>query len=363
MTWYSARRLLAVSCFALLTLAVVAGPAWAHGRGGESTNFESRILQAPDQEGVTWEIYGGDQYLAVTNTSDVELTVTGYQAEPYLRIGPDGVFENRASEAAYVNTDRYGEVGTIPPNVGPEHPPRWTKVSAEPTYAWHDHRIHWMSTQLPPMVVDTSVETLINPWEVVYQYGDEPSKITGELRWLPPPSPLPWLAAGFVLTAPALLGLRARRDGDGWIKGLIRPAAAVLFVVSVLNITHLADDFLAVPAPLSSQLVAGVQTALFIAIGLFGAFIAWRGREGAFTALGVGSAGILVGQGVLYLAALRAATAASVFPDWMTRLIISLSLFQALWVGIVAVVGNRRLAAAEPAVTDEQPAEVTATQD
>src|SRR5687767_7036239 len=128
MTWYSARRLLTVSLLAFLTTAAVAGPASAHGRGGESTNFLSTILQAPQQEGVTWEIYGGDQYLAVTNTSDVELTVTGYQDEPYLRIGPEGVFENRASEAAYVNTDRYGEVGTIPPDVGPEEEPRWTKV-------------------------------------------------------------------------------------------------------------------------------------------------------------------------------------------------------------------------------------------
>ena len=362
MIWYSARRLLTVVLLGLLTLAVMAGPATAHGRSGEATNFESVILQAPDQEGVEWEIYGGDQYLAVTNTTDVELMVTGYQDEPYLRIGPDGVFENRASEAVYVNSDRFGEVGQIPSEVGPEFPPRWTKVSEEPTYAWHDHRIHWMSTQLPPMVVDTSVETLINPWEVAYQYGDEPSKVTGELRWTPPPSPLPWLAAGFVLTAPALLGLRGRRDGDGWISALIRPAAAVLFVVSVLNITHLADDLLAIPAPLSSQVVAGVQTALFIAIGLFGAVIAWRSREGAFTALGVGSAGILVGQGVLYLAALRAATSASVFPDWLSRLIISLSLFQALWVGIVAVVGNRRLSATEPAATDEHH-EVSAAQE
>lgn len=362
MNWDSTRRLLTVVLLGLLTVAGAAGPAAAHGRGGESTNFRSIILDAPDQEGVSWEIYGGDQYLSVTNTSDVELTVTGYSDEPYLRIGPDGVFENRASEAAYVNTDRYGEVGEIPSEVGPEFPPRWTKVSDDPTYAWHDHRIHWMSTQLPPMVVDTSVETLINPWEVVYQFGDEPSKITGELRWTPPPSPLPWLAAGLVLTAPALLGLRARRDGDGWIKAMIRPAAAVLFVVSVLNISHLLDDFLAVPAPLSSQLIAALQTALFIAIGLFGAVIAWRGREGAFTALGVGSAGILVGQGILYLPALRAATSASVFPDWLTRLVISLSLFQALWVGIVAVLGNRRLASSESVAVDE-PAEVPAARD
>ena len=360
MTRPDARHLLTLGLLTLVLLTAGAGQAAAHGRSGESTNFLSVILNTPDHEGVTWEIYGGDQMLAVTNTSDTEITVTGYQEEPYLRVGPDGVFENRASEAAYVNTERYGEVGEIPGDVGPDQEPRWTKVSDDSTYAWHDYRIHWMSTQLPPMVVDTSVETLINPWEVPYQYGDEPAKIQGELRWLPPPSPVPWLGAAALLTAPALLGLRARRDGQGWIKALIRPAALVLLVVAVLNITHLIDDFLAIPAPLTTQLVAGVQTALFIAIGLFGAVVGLRGREGAFTALGVGSAGILVGQGILYLSALRSAATVSVFPGWSTRLIIALSLLQALWVGAVAIIGNRRLAAAETAEA-EQPTEVSAS--
>ena len=351
-------RLLALGHLSLVLLVAGAGPASAHGRSGESTNFLSVILEAPKHEGVTWEIYGGDQMLAVTNTSNTEVTVTGDEGEAYLRVGPDGVFENRGSKATYVNRDRYAEVGEIPGDVGPGQEPRWAKVSDEPTYAWYDHRIHWMSIQVPAIVADQSVETLIKPWEVAYLYGEEEATLKGELRWVPPPSPFPWLGAAAMMTAPALLGLRARREERGWARAWIRPAALVLLVVSVLNITHLIDDFLAIPAPLTTQLIAAVQTALFIAIGVFGAIVAMRGRDGAFTALGVGSAGIMVGQGILYLWALRSAGEVSIFPGWWTRLIIALSLMQVLWVGAIAVIGNRRLTAEETAEAP-QPTEVT----
>jgi hypothetical protein len=353
----SARTLVVAVTAALLLLGALSAPAAAHGRGSESTNYDSRILTTPELDGVTWEVYGGDQYLVVTNTSDTELVVTGYRDEPYLRVGPDGVFENMASEATYVNNDRYGEVGELPPDIGPEQEPRWSKVSDTPKHAWHDHRIHWMSTQDPPMLTDKSRETVINPWKVDFAYGEQTQSISGELAWVPAPSPLPWLALAAVLTAPALLGLRHRGSAD-WIRPLVRPAAAVLFVVSLLNLTHLLDDFLAVPAPFSSQIIAGAQTALFIALGLFGAIVSWRGRDGAFTALGVGSGGILIGQGLIYLDALTRNTSVSIFPSWPARLIVALSIAQALFVGAVAVIGNRRLAAAED---ETVPGEVVAT--
>jgi hypothetical protein len=361
MTPASIRRTATLAAAVVGLLGLLAAPAAAHGRGSASTNFDSRILSAPDLEGITWEVLGGDQYLAVTNTSDTEITVTGYSDEPYLRVGPDGVFHNLASEATYVNADRYGEVTSIPADVGPQHEPRWEKVSDDQTYAWHDHRIHWMSPQLPPMVTDTSKATLVNPWEVAFTADGGDHLLTGELHWVPPPSPLPWIAGALALTSVALLGVRRRND-DNWVVPLVRPAALVLLTVSVLNITHLIDDFAAVPMPVASVLMSAVQTALFIALGVFGALVSMRGRDGAFTALGVGSGGIFIGQGLLYLDVLSTANSASVFPDWLARLVISLSLAQALWVVAVAVMGNRRLAALEPDDAASTPSEVGVTE-
>jgi hypothetical protein len=349
----SVRRLPVLALATLVAVVALGAPAAAHGRGSESSNFDSGIVDAPELAGVEWNTHGGDQYLSVTNESDTEIVVAGYEGEPYLRVGPDGVWENLSSEATYVNAERYGDIGMLPEGVGPNEPPEWVQVSTAPTYAWHDHRIHWMSPALPPVVTDPGREVVIplgpggsDQWVVPFTAGGVEHEVTGETRYVPPPSPLPWLALAFVLTAPALLGLRSGR-GPGWVTALARPAAAVLVTVSLLNVTHLVDDFLAVPLPLTTQLVSAVQTALFIALGLFGGLVAWRGRDGAFTALGVGSGGILIGQGLLYLDVLGASATASAFPDWVTRLVITLSLLQALWVMTIAVIGNRRLAAEE----------------
>lgn len=334
-----------------VVIAALAAPAAAHGRGTESTNFSSRVTNAPDLPGVTWEVLGGDQYLSLTNTTDTEVLVTGYEGEPYARIGPEGVFVNLASEATYLNADRYADA-PVPPDVGADKEPRWDQVSGDSTYAWHDHRIHWMSPSLPPQVTDPGQRTVVNPnWEVVFEYGDRTETVTGELIWVPPASPVPWLAVALVLTLPALLGLRLA-EGPDWVQRMITPAAVVLGVVALLNVTHLVDDLIAIPLPLSTKAVSALQTALFVGLGLFGAVVARRGKDGAFTALGVGAGGILVGQGLLYLDVLNYSQSASVFPDWSAKLTVALSLVQALPVGVVAVLGNRRLAA------QEQPADV-----
>lgn len=351
------RLLPRIATLALLTTLLVAALAWpasAHGRGSESTNFESTVRSAPDIPGVTWQVFGGDQYLSVTNTTDTEVLVFGYEGEPYVRIGPEGVHVNLASEATYVNADRFAEVSEIPADVGPDQEPRWDLVSGEPTYAWHDHRIHWMSPALPPQVTDPGKRTVVNPeWRVPFTYADSQEMVTGELVWVPPPSPVPWLGLALLLTLPALLGLR-RAQGPDWVRQLVTPAAIVLGVVALLNVTHLVDDLIAIPLPLSTKIISALQTALFVALGLFGAVVARRAKDGAFTALGVGAGGILVGQGLLYLDVLNYSQSATVFPDWSAKLIVALSLVQALPVGAIAVIGNRRLAA------EEQPSEQAA---
>ena len=334
-----ARAALALAA-GLLVLVVVAAPAAAHGRGSDATNYDSQITATPDLDGVSWTIYGGDEFLEVTNTSDQELLVLGYEDEPYVRVGPDGVFENVNSKATYLNTDRYAQVAP-PPSAGADAEPEWRKVSDSDSFAWHDHRIHWMSTDLPPQIVDTGVRTPVMEWSVPFQVDGETLEVTGSLTWVPSPAVWPWLAVALLATLPALLGLRAGDRDDGG-RALVRPAAAVLGVVALLNLIHLADDLFAVPLPVSTIALAALQTVLFLALGVFGAVRAWRGGDGAFTALGVGSGAVFVGQGLLYLSALTASQTASLSPDALARFVIAASLAQVLPVGAIAVIGTRR---------------------
>nr|MBA2529183.1 hypothetical protein [Euzebyales bacterium] len=352
-------RAVTVLVTAGLLVASLAGPAAAHGRGSDATNYRSTVTRQPELPGVSWRMYGGDEYLSVTNTSDVELVVQGYAEEPYLRVGPDGVFVNRASPATYQNADRYGESPVPEEGVDASLPPRWAKVSGGGSYAWHDHRVHWMSRNLPPQVTDPGRTTLVNEWTVPFSVGRRAYTVSGTLEWVPAPSPLPWLAVAVVVTLPALLGLRSGGKGD-WRHRLARPAAAVLGVVALVNLTHLVDDLFAVPLPAATKALAAAQTAMFIAIALFGALRGWQGRDGSFTALGVGAGALLVGQGLLYVSVLGTSQSASVFPDALARTAVALSLVQAVTVGAVAVAGNRRLAAeAAPAEPDPEAAPVT----
>lgn len=338
-------RLGAVLTATFLLLALPATPALAHGRGSDATNFSSRVLEAPELDGVTWQVYGGDEYLGVTNTSGTEITVLGYGDEPYLRVGPDGVFENANSPAAYLNDDRYGDLAP-PPNADPAAEPDWVRVGDGDRYLWHDHRIHWMAATVPPMVAPApgAEHVVYESWSVPFVAGDgETLQVRGDLRWVPSSSPWPWLLGALVLTLPALAGLRTKPASDDRWPGLARPAAAVLAVLAALNLVHLVDDLFAVPLPLPVVALAAAQTLVFILIAAFGARRAWQAHEGAFTALGVGSAALLVGQGLLYLGVLTTSQSASIFPEAVTRAVVALSIAQIVPIGIVAVIGTRRL--------------------
>lgn len=339
-----ARLGLILAAAVYLLVAALPAPASAHGRGSDATNYVSTLRSAPEAPGVTFEVYGNDEYLSVTNNSDTELTVLGYEGEPYLRVGPDGVFENVRSEAAYLNDDRFQRV-EVPETADNDADPEWVRVGDGPTWLWHDHRAHWMSPVPPPNVqADPGAEHVVfDEWSVPVLIGDQAAEVTGDLRWVPGTSPWPWLAVALLLTLPALAGLRTRPTADDRWPGLARPAAGVLGLLAVLNVVNLVDDLFAVPLPLPIKLVAAAQTLLFLLIALFGALRGWQAREGAFTALGVGSAALLVGQGLLYLGVLTTSQTASVFPTFVTRSVVALSLAQAIPLGIVAVLGTRRL--------------------
>ncbi len=328
-----------------MLIALTATPAFAHGRGSDATNYSSRILGTPDLPGVQWRIYNNDEFLGVENLGPADLVVPSYQASglgdvPYLRIGPEGVFVNRNSSAFYLNQDRQGTVSP-PQGIGGGEPD-WVQVSDEPKYAWHDHRVHWMLPTLPPQVVGVAERTKVLDWAVPFTYDGQQHRVTGELLWSPGQPGWLWLLGALaVVSLPALAGLRTSPRGGTW-PGLVRPAAAVLAVISVANLVHLVDDLTATPVPITQSAVSAVQTALFIAIGLFGAYRAWQAREGAFTALAVGAGSIFVGQGLLYASVLFASQVASVSPDVITRAVVAASIAQVIPLVFVVFLGNRK---------------------
>jgi hypothetical protein len=171
------------------------------------TDYRSTVTAVdPAAEGVEAAVVGGDAFLELRVDEGHEVLVEGYGDEPYLRFLPDGTVErNRRSEATYLNDDRQGTV-ELPPEADNAADPDWQRVAGDGTYAWHDHRIHWMGTSRPPGAEPGDV---VQEWAVALTVDGTPTEVRGELVLVEGVSALPWLALGVAgLAVVVVLGRR-----------------------------------------------------------------------------------------------------------------------------------------------------------
>ena len=325
-----AARLLVVLLGALAALSV-AGPASAHvGGGAAGSDFDGRVLSVrPEVPGLSVRILQFGDELELINGTDREVLVPGYSDEPYLRIGPDGVWRNAHSPATYINLDRYGRT-TLPARADAAAEPAWEQVSTEPHYVWHDHRTHWMSENLlpPEVVADPDRSHTVFEWTVPIQYGDTAVEVAGELTWNPPPPGwLVWplyalpallaVAAGLLARTPRALGVL-----------LLAGAAAALWHAAVtpeppLSVaTHTG-------AIVSALLPAGTA-ALVAGLGFRAAL---RGRGALTGLLAVVLGWLLLVQGLPDVDVLWSANVASAGPEPAARA--AVGVLVALGVGLV----------------------------
>lgn len=351
----------------LLTAVVVlgsAGPAAAHGAGGDdATNYRSTVGAvtvagggaAREIEGTTWRILAGDALLEVEHTGEDELLVAGYEGEPYLRIGPDGVFENVQSPAVSLNADRYAAVD-VPAGVDAQAAPRWARVGDGPRWSWHDHRVHWMAATLPPAVkVDPSQEVEVLAWTVPFAVDGEDLEVSGDLRWVPPPPRTPWLAgAAVVMVAPAALLARGR---VGWSRRrtVLRGAGLALGLAAALLAVRTVDDVFAVPASGGEQALLLARAAVVVAAGGIGAAWGVRGGRSAPVALLAGALLLAVGTAPGAWTTLGSSQLATVLPDAVGRAAAAATLAALVPAGLAGwvLVDRSRHAAPLPAPADE----------
>lgn len=183
------------AAFAAALCALVAAPgALAHG-GAASELYLSEVTSiAPAIPGLTAVVLGRDDQIEVDNAQAASFTVLGYEDEPYLRFGPDGVEVNLHSPAYYLNQDRYAKVA-LPKDADARLAPKWNTVTQGRRWSWHDHRIHWMSTILPPDAkADPRSSHLVFDWKLPLRLagaGDAGTAatvaaISGRLTYVPP---------------------------------------------------------------------------------------------------------------------------------------------------------------------------------
>ena len=175
--------------------------------------YDSEVTAVdPQVDTVSVEVVGGDSFLQLRVEPGTEVVVLGYDEEPFLRVLPDGTVEQNAnSPATYLNEDRYAEAAIPPELAGPDAAdlePEWEPVGSGGTYAWHDHRIHWMAPNAPPAVErggsfdwNGTVPLLVDGERV---------EVAGVIHYREAVSPLPWIGAGLLLAAVGIFALRNR---------------------------------------------------------------------------------------------------------------------------------------------------------
>jgi hypothetical protein len=209
-------RLLRAVALGAVAAAIASAPASAH-QG--NPNYSSVIEQvSPSVPGVKVQVLGYDSQFQLTNRSGKTVTVYGYAGEPYARILGNGtVQQNRLSPATYLNTTDFVTVAA-PKFTSTKAPPQWKYVDKTSTYVWHDHRMHWMATNLPPQVKNKHHKTKIFNYQIPLRVGSQKGRISGTLFWVGSPGGFP-VAAVISLVAVALVVLigvvavRRRRTG------------------------------------------------------------------------------------------------------------------------------------------------------
>jgi hypothetical protein len=244
------RLMRAVSSAALL-LTLAAVPAAAHEGDARYRSVVREIVPATD--GLSAEVLDHDDSLQLVNRSRRTVVVLDDHGRPYVRLNGDGVVQvNRAvpepsgeheagehAEEDHASADGWllaSLDGAALAHAGHRHDepaepsgaaadrPRWRTLDRSGRYQWHDIRVKYGRSGVPPQVTDTAEETKVKDWRVPIVVGGERGSIAGTLTWVGEPgagSSFPTaavvsLAAIALLAVGAVVWVRRRRaTGEG----------------------------------------------------------------------------------------------------------------------------------------------------
>jgi hypothetical protein len=330
------------------TVMVAADPAGAHGVAGiQPSNFATEVQRiVPAVPGLSVHAIDLGNKLQLDNHSSRDVIVLGYDNEPYLRVGPGGVYQNDRSPAVYLNRTRTGNV-PVPRSADPNAPPTWHKIGDGTTVRWHDHRAHWLASTNPPEVqANPGARHLVQRWTLTLVRANIRITVHGDVVWVPGPSPWSWVALAVALAA-GLVALGLTR--------VDRAAVAVALAAMLVGETaHVLGSWEGTTVSGVTKLAASAYALGGIAVGALA--LVWVLRRGVraaaplllLTGLFLALAGGLADVTVLYRSQLP-----TTLPDTWARLEVAAVI--GLGVG-VAILGAVRLRATPHRIRKTTPA-------
>jgi hypothetical protein len=315
------RAALVVAALVAGIVGVTAAPASAHGLGGLTpTNYQTILRSvSPHVPGVHVHITDLGTKVEVTNDGARDVVVLGYANEPYLRVGRNGVFENVRSPATYLN--RSTTITSRPPkSADAKATPVWRRVSSDTTARWHDHRAHFMGGSDPPTVSrDPGRRHVIDHFEIPMRVGGETVNARGQIVYVPPPSPWPWVVGAVLIGAVAFALSRTRR----W-KTVFVVALALLSLAEIVHVLGLWD---ASTASFGTKLGESAYSLAGIALGLLALGWIWRkGADSAVPIVLVAAIFLFVAGGLSDVTSLGNSQIPSTFAPGFARLLVMLTL-------------------------------------
>ncbi len=316
-----------------------AAPAWAHSiAGAQPTNYATHLrAMTPALDGVTVRTVDFGTRLELRNTSDQTVTVLGYEGEPYLRVGPDGVERNTRSPATFLNRTAIPKEA-IPDTYDAAATPEWEHISSGNTVRWHDHRTHWMGGSDPPAVQKAPGErhVVIEDFDVPLVLADgKRASVTGDVVWEPGPSPWPWLGLVAVLALIVVGRSRTR-----WWPAVLGVALVALIAAESVHLFGLWGATTASPI---TRLLAGVysEVAVILSIGALVLLIR-RSAEEAAPSIVVAALFVTIAGGLADVTALFRSQVPTTLPDDLARTAITVALGVGIGTTIAAGLRLRR---------------------
>ena len=220
-----------------MLVVLAAAPADAHTITGVApTNYKSEVVAvSPTLPGVHVRLLDLGNRVELTSTGTVDVVVLGYQGEPYLRVGPGGVFENSRSPSVALNrvtAAANATTTTLPPNPAVAlAPPSWRRTGGGRSARWRDRRTRWEGPAPAVVRAAPGQQHVVTPqWLIGLRQGDVAATVSGRITYVPGPSPVPWLLiAGVLLVAIVSCGV-LRRWGP--------PLSAVVALLVAIDVVH-----------------------------------------------------------------------------------------------------------------------------
>ncbi len=122
--------------------------------------------------------------LDVVNDTGRELSVLAESGDPFLKIGPRGVFANVNSATWYRSGNPDG-VSNPPKDARIGGPPRFVRVSRKHSWRWFDHRMHPGTVRVGKSTLRDQSRARLDDWTVAARLGTQGLKFAGHVEYRP----------------------------------------------------------------------------------------------------------------------------------------------------------------------------------